>query len=157
MPFERRNPIPVGRYWIDATGWITPPRLALWFLDAEKTRKTVRVLKRETHDPQAVWSPLSPLQDPSDPSTTTSHGPWEWWLFEVLEPTPRWDIKGVGFPNVVQSPTAPTAPAVQSSADTIDRPKEVSISEYFGDMLSGAKGIIGIAILAYVFSQTKGR
>lgn len=96
---EKRDPLPVGRYWIDVFG-----KDYGVFLDWTIAHKaTVTVVKTEQYDTTSDWN----LFDDREAGA--------WFLFEVSAPT-SWGIASdVGWPN-----TAPSN--IQSSQDTIQSP-----------------------------------
>jgi len=91
-------------------------------------------------------------------------GPGRDWLkFEVLKPT-TWDAKVFGFPEII-----PPGAAVNSSADTVQRPDpEKDPLDKLDDALGGAGGaaahlvevvavIGGLLVLANLWSRSRGR
>jgi hypothetical protein len=133
MAIERKDPIPIGKYWVDALD-----EIAIFYFDTWAIRNsgTVKVIKKEENPPG--W--------------LSSSGRRNWYLFEVTAPTPRWQpVKNLGLPTIVQSPTAPTAAPVTSSADTATRPPPPTPSSMFGGMFDDAKTVaivLGVLYLA---------
>lgn len=76
MALERRSPLPVGIYWIDAFG-DNRARLAEWL---SSHRSTVKVRK----------------------STAYQEPPGDWALFEVLAPTPWNTPSSLGYPTIAE-------------------------------------------------------
>ena len=158
MALERRNPIPRGRYWLAAVD----QQAILWFdtwLRQHDT--TVRVVKREQHEGTFGFG-LEPGAVLWDTSTwqwgAVGHSQWVWYLFDVLEPTPRWTagVKGLGaFPNVVKSAANPTAPAIATAADTVQRPKPVAASDWLGEIFSDWKTVAVVAAALYFASRRR--
>lgn len=154
MAIERKDPIPIGKYWVDALD-----EIAIFYFDTWAIRNsgTVKVIKREEHAPGYVWSPLSPMLDPdvpADAATSISRNKRNWYLFEVTAPTPRWQpVKNLSLPTIVKSPTAPTAAPVTSSADTATRPPPVTASTMFGGILGDAKTVAIVLGVLYLVSR----
>lgn len=154
MTIERKDPIPIGKYWVDALD-----EIAIFYFDAWAIAHsgTIKVLKREEHPPGFVWSPLSPIVDPtvdSSASASISRNKRNWYLFEVTAPTPRWKIvKNLSLPTIVKSSTAPTAAPVASSADTVTRPPPVTASDMFGGLFSDAKTVVLVLGALYLLSR----
>lgn len=91
---ERRNPLPVGRYWID----IFEPKKEVFYNWLRIASISVQVLATETREATDQW-PAS-----------------EWYLFETKQML-MWDIAGdVGWPTVA-------GPEVKTSDDTVQKPK----------------------------------
>jgi hypothetical protein len=137
--------LPVGRYWIDI---IDPPntlhpRIVGFegWLDVNGLAGKTKLLRREELG-STLWS--------LDYSGTRRN----WYLFEVFEPVEFPHDRGWGYPSIVQSPTAPNAPVVTSSADTLTRPPPQTASDALSELFSDAKGIVGIALLAYLFTRS---
>jgi hypothetical protein len=127
---ERRNPLPVGRYWIDAMGEAAIKRLDQWL---KSNRKTVKVERTEFDDGLDFWG--------------ASQGASNWVVFRVLEPT-RWG--GPGIPSVADS-------AVKRRADTIQSPKPepyTSPFEAFSNAMS-SMGTIALLVALYLLSKGK--
>ena len=141
MTIERKSPIPVGRYWVDAID-----DTAVLFADAWLNRhsKTVKQLKREE----------TPGTGPFAPSWAPRR---VWYLFDVLQPTDRWQaVKGLGLPNIVRSQTAPNAPVVTTSADTATRPPPSTLSDFLPNFDSGDLKTLALVALG-LYWLTKGR
>lgn len=143
MAIERRNPLPVGRYWVD----IVEPKTGgvLLKFDAWLARNSskVKVVKREQKG-TTLWS------------LDTSGKRYDWVLFDVLSPVEWPRTSGFGLPTIVQSPTAPTAAPVTSSADTVQRPPEPTISSVFEGFAGDVKTVALIALgLYFLMNQRK--
>lgn len=142
MAIQRANPIPIGRYWVDAIDATATLFADAWFA---KHRSTVKLLRKED---SSGTGPIAPSWAPGR----------SWYLFEVLAPTERWQqVKGLGLPTIVQSPQAPNAPAVQTSADTVIKPKPATISDMFADFEFGSWKGLAIGALALYLLSNKGR
>jgi len=135
MAIERKDPIPIGKYWVDALD-----ERAIFYFDAWAIRNsgTVKVIKKEENPPG--WLSASKRRN--------------WYLFEVTAPTPRWQpIQNLGLPTIVQSPTAPTAAPVTSSADTATRPPPVTASSMFEGLFDDTKTVVIVAGLLYLLTR----
>jgi hypothetical protein len=137
MAVERRNPLPVGRYWVDQFETVGPGAGILGFdMWLRRHDNEVRLLKREDF-PAGFWG-----------------GPKHrvWYLFQVEQPVP-WE-RGWGFPTIVQSPAAPTAPPVTSSADTAQTPPpEPGPMQQLEDLFGDAKTVLVVGVLIWAFSN----
>jgi hypothetical protein len=89
---ERRNPLPVGRYWVFAFG-DKRTLLETWF---KQNSSSVHAGHAEGGD------------------ATGSEPAWSFYIFNVLSPTP-WDAVTFGYPDIAAS-------SVQSSQDTASAP-----------------------------------
>lgn len=101
---ERRNPLPVGRYWLD----VFEPNIPAW--SAWSTGKVkVRASEYFAGSDASVFSDKQPAR--------------QWVLFEVAKPV-AWDAKTFGYPTIVlqsaedASSGVPINTGVQSSQDT---------------------------------------
>jgi len=115
--FERSNPIPPGRYWVDVVDDTLHRRGAYRGFQAwlKSNSKTVRVLKHES-----TVTPVSfdTLFDAARPQL-------DWYLFEVSAPTKRWAKSAkLGFPTVVSR-------AVKKRTDVHKAPPEKTVKEYW--------------------------
>src|SRR5512140_3760505 len=109
MTIERRNPLPVGKYWQD----VTYDRLAgfdQWLRRAENRVRIDATEEREGSD--------------GSPSLT-------WYAFSVLEPV-TWE--GPGYPTIIPSGSSVTSsrdvmqvPVVQSAADSLQQAAESGV------------------------------
>lgn len=158
MPVERRNPIPRGRYWLAAVDEQAVRWFDTWLRQHDTT---VRVVKREPHEGTFGFG-IEPGAVLWNPSTwewgAVGHAQWVWFLFDVTEPTTRWEsgIKGLGaFPNVVKSASNPNAPTITTAADTVQRPAPVTASAWLADMFSDWKTVALIAAVAYVATRKR--
>jgi hypothetical protein len=118
---ERRNPIPPGRYWIDALGDPAMDKLNNWLV---AHRSTLRLLASEYEKGEA-----GPFSNPV---------PSEWALFEVVQPTP---LDGLpSFPTVA-------TPGVTSRGDTVQRPDVEQPWDFGG---GGGFGGLGVLVLLWL-------
>lgn len=142
MAVERRNPLPVGRYWIDIIDEPGAKSSRIFFFDSWLIRNStaVKVLKKEELG-TTLWS--------LDYSGIRRN----WYLFEVLSPVDWPRDKGFGFPSIVKSPQAPNAPAVTSSTDTAQRPPEPTWQDSLNNMLGDAKTLAFVAIGIYLLTK----
>lgn len=142
MTIQRADPIPPGRYWIDALGTTALQQFDKW-RDDHKATVTVEKLEagKATDDPME-WG--------AHPGVDSG-----FYIFQVLNPTPRWPnvSKGLGLPNV--------APAsVQQKSDTIQRPppeQTKSPLEAFADLLGDLEGMLVLGLFAYVLYNMRGK
>jgi hypothetical protein len=93
---ERRNPIPVGRYWIDVVGNPAIDKLDMWLV----AHKDSVVLRTSEFDPGEAGAFSNPV-------------PEQFVIFDLTAPTPTNGLPV--YPNVA-------TPDVQSRADTVQRP-----------------------------------
>jgi hypothetical protein len=139
MALERRSPLPVGLYWIDAIG-LNRGSFMGW-RDANAAAVKVRASE----------------------SFPDSEPPRDWIKFEVLSPV-KWDPRGIGYPTII-----PPGAKVDSSGDTVQRedPKKDPLDQ-LGDALEGAGGTTGrliqavallggALVLTNLWSRTRGR
>lgn len=126
MALEHRNPLPVGRYWIDAIGASAIDSLDRW-LAANNT--TVHVVNSK-FDPGEAGPFTNPLEQ-------------QWVLFEVTEPT-RWT------PTFSVPTIAPYDVATRD--DTVQRPPPEQIPSLFEAMNRPFEGIEALVLL-YLLSQ----
>jgi len=133
MSLQRKNPVPPGKYWVDMFTRSSkgPMHFELW---ASQNKSSVTVEK-------------------SEPIEAAGETKGRWYLFVVTNDV-KWP-KGFGLPTVVKSPENPTAPDVKEKADTVLRPKEQGVVDYWTSELSGLKGLVLLAIAAYVLSSRK--
>jgi hypothetical protein len=105
VAIERRNPLPVGRYWIDifefnSTAWKT------WLSVAGDS---VRVEVTESH--------------PTTSQEGVDYPAREWFVFRVLRPVAWPKDAGLGLPTIADDSTS-------SSSDTVVRPDpEVDVTD----------------------------
>ena len=158
MPVERRNPLPVGRYWVAAMDTRAMQWLDTWF---RQNATNVKVVKKEEHTGSFGFG-LEPDSSLLNPSTWTwgavGHGKWDWYLFDVLQPTLRWKsgIQGLSpWPNVVRSAVNPTGPDVATAADTVQKPPDVTLTDWVSDVLTDVKTVAIIAAALYFMSSNK--
>lgn len=115
MSFEKRDPIPPGRYWIDiirdqpGLDYDAAPDYFRQWAGANN----VVIVQQEEAKPQY-------LRDTK---------PIQFFLFDVKNPTPRWGARmGIGLPNIATNE--------QSSSDIVDRPDpEPNILDKLDDSL----------------------
>lgn len=120
MTIERRNPLPVGRYWVDVIGDDAIRKFDGWLVQHSFT---VHVEKTQ-HD---------------DGSILMGRPPSNWVLFSVESPT-KWE--GPGLPTVA-------SPDVRSKDDTVQKPPpEPDPLSSFSDFFSGGAGpLIALGLL----------
>jgi hypothetical protein len=137
MTQERRQPLPLGRYWLVVTSSPTAPNRL---------------------DNFRAWAAANPRRvaiDKAEAAGLTTNGAW--FLFRVLKPT-RFDQKQFGFPNIAGSD-------VQTASDTTERPPVPKPADIFQDMLTdlsdrlkaGAESSLGRAalVLGLLYLVTK--
>lgn len=97
MPQVRKNPLPVGRYWIYILGGASQDIFDLWL---KKNSDVVKVETKEAiHDPNLSQPDVTPPGMPGVPSIGTPLQTF--YVFNVLEPS-IWP-RGVGFPNAADT------------------------------------------------------
>lgn len=112
---ERRDPVPVGRYWI----YIDKNEVDRWQKWVSASQGKVKVIVTEAQQAMATWLPAIFVTrwDLDIIKSTVGY----WILFAVLEPV-AW--VGLGYPTTVIDPTVKsstdimTAPAPKSSEET---------------------------------------
>lgn len=113
---ERRNPLPVGSYWIDVFGSKIPA------FDAWRTAFSPTGVKTRVTE--------------SFPATDTQPAR-NWYKFDVTDIPPPWDAVTFGFPTIADA-------SIQSSADTVQRPDlPLDPLDKLSNWLEGATGIAG--------------
>lgn len=143
MTLERRNPLPVGSYWIDVFGDKVP------LFDGWLTAMHPIGVKTEVTE-------QFPATD-DFPART-------WYKFSVSQPIAPWDAKTFGFPTIADA-------SIQSSSDTVQRPDlpldpldRLSnwIDELFGiggesvkKTLNIAIPVLGVGAVLYYFGREK--
>lgn len=139
MAVERRNPLPVGRYWIDVIDTRARPGLRLRFAEwLGGNRSSVRVVRREQFGGLLTGAPR------------------DWYLFEVMSPVTWPATAGFGYPSIARSETAPTAPEVRQASDTAQMPPpEPSMGQRLTDLMSGASTLGVIALGIYLLAQMR--
>lgn len=139
MAIERRNPLPVGRYWVDIVETRAHPGLRIAFASwIARNRSTVRVVRREQFGGLLTGAPR------------------DWYLFDVAALVDWPATAGFGFPSVVRSPSAPTAPEVRQASDTVQLPPpEPSMGQRLTDLMSGASTLGVIALGIYLLSTMR--
>lgn len=140
MAVERRDPLPIGRYWVfvferDRDAW------ARW--TAQFSPRWVRVRATSQLDHAGLGAnALEQLKALTGVDLTSGERPADFVQFDVLEPVP-W--LGIGFPNIVPkglpSPIGPT--------DVIDAPEPGDLDSQipFGWIAAGALGILALVLL----------
>lgn len=136
MTVERRNPLPVGRYWVDIIDSPRNPGARLAFRAWLAAAGRAVVVVKEEH-----FARLTHGRDR------------DWYLFDVRDPIAWPRDKGFGFPNVVQSPTAPNAAPVTSSADTAQRPPPRTWRDELDDIMGDGKSVAFIVAALYLLSR----
>jgi hypothetical protein len=126
MALEKRDPLPVGRYWIDVTNE-HETLFETWTL-----HDGVYVLKS------------TPLED----SIATEAGTW--YLFETKVPTPWGMAPTLGWPTIadasVQSkPDTADAPEVE----------QPTLEDFFGGIQSGASMLLLVLVAGYFLTKSK--
>ena len=131
---ERRNPLPVGTYWVDIPrekheafkGWLS------------RHRATVRVLRTHEHAPG--WSQRH------SPTREEQRAPGAYWyLFLVSAPTP-WE--GPGFPTIATPQTKPE--------DTAQVPApSPSSTDTFASISAALASIPPLVLLAALYLLTR--
>lgn len=112
---ERRDPVPIGRYWVDITEDGSRPLVRHYFRQwLGEVKDKITVVKEERYS--AIPSGIAR----------------DWYLFDVVSPVSWPKGKGFGLPTIVQSKENPTAPKVETSKDTAIRPPE---PKGFGEQL----------------------
>lgn len=140
MAIERKNPLPIGKYWVDIIPTKAAP-LAITTFNAWLARngRAVNVVDRKEESSTDLFNPSG-----------KSH---LWCLFSVTAPV-KWETnQGWGLPTIAQSPTAPTAAPVASQADTVTRPPPPTASDMFSEWFGDAKGLVGLLVLGYLLSR----
>lgn len=138
MAIERSNPIPVGRYWVDATSPVAVQQFANW---AQAHAASVKIEKVDDEDsPISVWSTRKTA----------------FCIFRVTSPTLRWGILtgGLGLPNIAGS-------KVQRRTDIEPPPAEPKtplddMADSISNALSSAATLLFLGLLAYAYFK-KGR
>ena len=137
---ERRDPVPIGRYWVDITEDGVRPLVRFSFsqwLDTVKDQIQVVRLERYSSVPSGIAR--------------------DWYLFDVVSPVTWPKGKGFGLPTIVQSKENPTAPKVETSKDTAIRPPEPeSFSDQLSNLLGDAKTLALLVLAAVAFSKMSG-
>lgn len=94
MTLERRNPLPVGSYWVDVFGDKVP------LFDGWLT----------------AMHPIGVRTEVTEQFPATDDFPARtWYKFSVTQPIAPWDAKTFGFPTVADA-------SIKSSSDTVQRP-----------------------------------
>ena len=135
MAVERANPLPRGRYWVNASGDAAIDQLDKWMAD---NNATVHPVKSEF--------------DPGAPGPFTNPVPVQWVLFDVMEPT-TWN--GPGLPEIATV-------NVQSQADTVQRPEpwtwggaaQEQASEWFFGPNTSTGLVVGALLLLWLYSKS---
>lgn len=115
---ERKNPLPIGRYWVD----VFEKQFAAFDAWLEKNRDKTDVITQENFEGGGL-----PFDRKND------FPPRRWYLFEVLEPV-RWE--GPGLPTIA-------TPNVKNSQDT-EKPTDEIVPPVFPDGPGGtAESLLG--------------
>jgi hypothetical protein len=123
---ERRNPIPTGRYWIDAMGNAAIDKLDAWLV---ANKATLRLATSE--------------YDPGEAGAFTNPMPAQFVIFEVLSPTPANGLPA--YPNVA-------TPSVQTRADTVQRPEPEEMPSLLDAIEAPFKGA-GVLLALWVLYE----
>jgi hypothetical protein len=136
MAVERRDPVPIGRYWI----FLKTDELDAWQTWVHDNAGKVFVVSSETQitipDGGILWATR-----PDASIIKDAQG--EWILFDVRQPV-KWI--GFGFPTIV------TDPNVRSSSDVMTAPAP----ETGGDVVSvleSVKSLVTLGVFAFVGIQ----
>jgi hypothetical protein len=125
MALERRNPVPIGRYWVDV-------------FDQVSTHPATKGQNTQTAFRDWLRRNASTVKSESTQSFDSKPAR-DFYIFRVTAPTP-WE--GPGFPEVAPA-------AVQSSADTAQRPDpEKDPLDQLGDALGSASSTWSGLVLA---------
>ena len=125
MALERRNPVPAGRYWVDV-------------FDQTSTHPATKGQNTQTAFRDWLRRNAATVKIDSTQSFDTKPAR-DFYIFRVTAPT-LWE--GPGFPEVAPA-------AVQSSADTVQRPDpEKDPLDQLGDALDDVGGATSSLILA---------
>ena len=154
MTMERRNPLPVGRYWVDIIDTKSYPGASLHFTAwLVRNKGKVEVVKREEIDSVSTWDPVF------HPDDGYQYAPKRlWYLFDVKLPALWEKGKGWGFPSVVKSATAPKAPDIKTASDTAKRPPDPpGLLEQLDQSFSTVKTVAIIAALVWAFTKVGGK
>jgi hypothetical protein len=128
---ERRNPIPAGRYWMDATGDPAIDKLDAWLV---AHTDTVRVVTSEFDRGSA-----GPFSNPT---------PVQFVIFQVSAPTRSDGLPS--YPNIA-------TPDIQTSADTVQRPPPETMPSVLDVLAIPFEGA-GMLLALWVFYElTKDR
>lgn len=125
MALERRNPLPIGTYWVDVFADDIDAFRA-WIV---KNKDLVRVIRTESHA-ESEWHSFG------------SYPARDWYLFDVIEPV-KWE--GPGYPDIAKSRKL-------TSDDTVKRPPPTKgpieqLEEAAGAAKTGGAIVIGGAIV----------
>jgi hypothetical protein len=113
----RKNPIPVGRYWI----YIQKPSADVWERWLAINKDIVSVERKD--ESGALWPFIKANET--------------FYIFNVKEPT-IWP-RGVGFANTA-------GPQVTSPEDTVQRPPPPTVTDILTDMANTASEAAGTAV-----------
>lgn len=138
MAIQRKNPLPIGRYWVDIVATQSYPGIQLYFYSwLRQNREAVNVVQKEHFG--ALWNALER----------------DWYLFDVTKPV-KWDTtKGFGLPTIVQLGANPTI--VVKPEDTVQKPDPEGPMDIINDFLADAKSVLLIGALLWLFTQTGGK
>jgi hypothetical protein len=124
---ERRNPLPVGRYWIDLFG----DKRQVFTDWQRQNRDTVKVRETEDHP------------DESPPHT--------FFIFEVLGPDASGQLGAPHFPDELGFPNIATAD-IQSEQDTVSKP---DVEQPSGQAIATGSIVFGALLLWALFESSK--
>ena len=135
---ERRNPLPVGRYWQDIFSKQEPAWLEWFSTNTQSGSVKVEKAERFFADPLRDGSWLPESLKPESAGTIADR---TWFLFQVLKPV-DWPAVKLGFPTIADQ-------TVHSSADTADNPPGPSPSQEVGQVLTDyvVKPAAGLLVL----------
>lgn len=128
MALQKQDPLPVGRYWIDATNGEHELVLEAWL----NMHNTVELVKSE------------PLR------SGFAYEEGTWYLFDVKAPTPWGLATTLGWPTIADL-------NVQTKDDTAEKPEvpEPTLEDFFGGIQSGAKMLLLVLVAGYLLTKNK--
>ncbi len=126
---ERRNPIPLGRYWIDAVGDTAIDKLDAWLV---AHKDSVRLITSEF--------------DKGEAGAFTNPTPVQFVIFDLLQATPSNGLPS--YPNVATRD-------VQSLADTVQRPPPEEMLSFGDALLKPFEGAGVLLALWVLYELTK--
>jgi hypothetical protein len=125
---QKKDPLPVGRYWIDATNGEHELLFESWLA----LHNTVALVKSQ----------------PLESGLLFEEGTW--YLFEVTVPT-QWGLADkLGWPTIAE-------PDVQAKDDTVDKPvvPDATLEDFFGGIQSGATMLLLVLVAGYLLTKNK--
>lgn len=149
MAQERRNPLPIGRYWV----YVPEDKLEFWqaWLAAHPSvQSRAAEALMELVDRSWIWSLTPAALLPGDQGVLQRTAGY-WILFDVTSPVP-WN--GPGFPTIVTDLTITRAAQVVQAPDLKDTPK-TGLEKFFDSL--GTAGVVvvwgGAGIILYKLFQ----